>query len=161
MQISIAEPEEWEKSNGPLSKLEKEFLLFSIVVFVFHHNWRDFPNLHILVYHLRYCQYDPNNILSICDNYSLPNQANLPNLQNTILFRKRPNSRYCLSVIVALLPKQKRLQTPHTLAFGDTFSNVRNTIQVYRAFINASVSATQQIRHNFLLSHAVYKKGQS
>ena len=34
---------------------------------------------------------------------------------------------------------------PHTPALWGTFNNVQNTIQVYGAFVNASVSATQQV----------------
>ena len=49
--MSITKPElelqyqDWEKSNGPLSKFGKEFYLFLTVLF----SWYDFPNLHILL----------------------------------------------------------------------------------------------------------------
>ena len=50
-------------------------------------------------------------------------------------------------VLFAVQPKQKRLQTPHTLALCDAFSYVQNTMQV-KAFVNSSASATQQFIRN-------------
>ena len=48
--------------------------------------------------------------------------------------------------LIAVQPNQTFIQTPFSPALWDVFSNVQNKMEVYGAFINASVSAIQLLQ---------------